>query len=110
MTDHSRSPYTPPFLAARSETIVAGHLRVAAADRVAFLARSRAAVELARRASGCLDFVVAADPLDASLVCVYERWTDRETLLAFRGDGPDDGLQEMILDADVAEYDVLPAR
>ena len=109
MIDHSRSPHTPPFLAARSEIIVAGHLRVAAADRVAFLVRSRAA-ELARRASGCLDFVVAADPLDASLVCVYERWTDRETLLAFRGDGPDDGLQEMILDADVAEYDVLPAR
>ena len=83
---------------------------MAAADRVAFLARSRPAVELARRAPGCLDFVVAADPLDVSRVHVYERWTDRDSLLAFRGDGPDDGLEAMILDADVAEFEVLPSR
>jgi quinol monooxygenase YgiN len=52
--------------------IVAGHLRVAASDRDALLARSRTAVELARSAPGNHDFVVAADPLDPMRVNVYE--------------------------------------
>ena len=86
--------------------LVAGHLRVAAADRVAFLARSRTAVELARGAPGNLAFVVAADPLDAGHVHVYERWADRESMLAFRGSGPDDDLDEMILGYEVVEYEV----
>jgi quinol monooxygenase YgiN len=90
--------------------VVAGHVRVAAADRVAFLARSRTVVGLARSAPGNLDFVIAADPLDPTRVHVYERWCDRDSLIAFRGDGPDDGLQAMILGADVGEFDVLPAR
>ena len=90
--------------------VVAGHLRVATDDRVVFLARSRAAVELARAAPGNLGFVVAADPLDPTLVHVYERWSDRTSLMAFRGDGPDDELGAMILGADVDEFEVLPAR
>ena len=90
--------------------VVAGHLRVAAADRVAFLARSRTAVELARAAPGNLGFVVAADPLDATRVHVYERWTDRASLAAFRGAGPEGDLGAMILAADVDEFEVLPAR
>jgi quinol monooxygenase YgiN len=68
--------------------IVAGHLQVAAGDRDAFLARSRIAIELARRASGNHDFVVAADPIDPTRVNVYERWADRASLYAFRGGGP----------------------
>jgi quinol monooxygenase YgiN len=86
--------------------IVAGHLRVARRDRDAFLARSREAVALARGAAGCEDFVVAADPLDPERVNVYERWSDRAALHAFRGEGPDAALTEVILSADVREFEV----
>ncbi|MFD4367041.1 putative quinol monooxygenase [Rhodococcus sp. NPDC058521] len=48
-------------------------------------------VELARRTPGCLDFSVGADSLDPRRVNVRERWTDRESLDAFRGSGHDTG-------------------
>jgi hypothetical protein len=53
---------------------------------------------------------VAADPLDAERVNVYERWTDRAALHALRGEGPDDGLAALIVSADVDEFAVLPSR
>jgi len=86
--------------------IVAGQLRVAAGDRDRFLARSREAIQLARDARGCRDFAVAADPLDPERVNVYERWTDRDALHAFRGDGPGDELSALIVSADVGEFEV----
>jgi quinol monooxygenase YgiN len=89
--------------------IVAGHLRVAGADRDLFLERSRQAIELARDAPGCRDFVVAADPLDPERVNVYERWDDPASLHAFRGEGPGDELGAMIVSADVEEFEVRPA-
>lgn len=88
--------------------IVAGHLHVAADDRDAFLARSRDAIQLARCAPGCRDFVVAADPLDPERINVYERWADRATLHAFRGDGPNNELNALIISAHVDEFEVRP--
>jgi len=59
------------------------------------LIASIASVAQARRTAGCLDFVVAADPLDPARVNVYERWDSETALAAFRGDrtwpGPDVG-------------------
>lgn len=89
--------------------IVAGRIRVATADRGRFLSLSRQAIQLARTTSGCHDFVVAADPLDAGLINVYERWTDRAAMHAFRGDGPSDELNTLIISADVEEFEVRPA-
>jgi len=74
--------------------VVAGHLRVAPADRDGFVERSREANRVAR--ATCLDFVVAPDPLDDGRVDFYERWIDRRTLRAFRGAGPKTALREMI--------------
>jgi hypothetical protein len=90
--------------------IVAGHLRTAAIDRERLLAMSRDAIQLARATPGCHDFVVAADPLDPGRTNIYERWTDRATLHAFRGEGPGDGLNSLVIGADVDEFEVLPAR
>jgi quinol monooxygenase YgiN len=86
--------------------IVAGYLRVAARDREAYLAHSREAVALARSAAGCHDFVVAADPLDPERINIYERWSNREALRAFRGDGPGDELNSLILNAEIDECDI----
>ena len=88
--------------------IVAGHLRVAAADRDAFVVQSGEAVRLARNAPGCHDFAVSADPVDPERVNVYERWADPAALRAFRGDGPGDELGALIVSVEVAEYEVRP--
>jgi quinol monooxygenase YgiN len=52
--------------------IVAGQIHVRPECRDAFLAASIASVAQARRTAGCLDFVVAADPLDPARVNDYE--------------------------------------
>ncbi len=67
--------------------IIAGSLTLDPDDRERFLAANGAVVELARQAPGCLDFVQAADPLDAGRINVFERWDSEEHLLAFRGAG-----------------------
>jgi quinol monooxygenase YgiN len=84
--------------------IVAGQIYVS--DRERFLEMSREAMRLARAADGCLDFVVAADPLEDGRVNVLERWTDRDSLHAFRGSGPGDDLTALIESAEVNEYEV----
>jgi quinol monooxygenase YgiN len=87
--------------------VVTGQIRVSDRDR--FLSLSQEAMKLAREAEGCLDFVVAADPLEEDRVNVLERWRDRASLLSFRGEGPDSDLRGLIKDADVKEYDVTEA-
>jgi len=68
--------------------IVSGRLYVRPERRDAFLAASSAAVKQARRTAGCLDFVVAADPIEPDRVNVYEQWASEAALTGFRGEGP----------------------
>jgi quinol monooxygenase YgiN len=68
--------------------IVSGRIYVDPSDRETFVSRSLDAVAQARGAPGCLDFVVAADPLEAGRVNVYEQWESEPALEAFRGAGP----------------------
>jgi quinol monooxygenase YgiN len=86
--------------------LVAGQIYVRPEHRERFLAGSRDAMTLARTTAGCLDFVVAADPLDETRVNVFEAWRSRRALVAFRESGPDDGLTSLILRAEVREYEV----
>jgi quinol monooxygenase YgiN len=90
--------------------IVAGHLVVDPDERAAYVEGCREVVERARRADGCLDFVIAADPVDPGRVNVYERWESQEAVEAFRGDGPDDARQRAIRSASVAEYGAVEER
>lgn len=86
--------------------IIAGHLIVDATDRDTYVADCAAAAAAARSAEGCLDFAVSADAIDPRRVNVFERWRTRESLQAFRGEGPDDDIASRILDINVAEYEV----
>ena len=86
--------------------IVAGHLTVDPIDREAYLETCREVVDTARTAEGCLDFAITADLQDASRINVFERWSAREPLDAFRGAGVGDDQGAMIRSASVAEYDV----
>lgn len=84
--------------------IIAGMLRVDAADRDDYLGGCAKVVTQARGAAGCLDFALSADPVEADRINVYERWETDEDLLRFRGTGPDDGQSARILDAEVHKY------
>jgi quinol monooxygenase YgiN len=87
--------------------IVAGHIRVSESNRTTFLEGSTEAVRQARGESGCLDFTVSADVVDPERVNVYERWVNKSALMAFRGEGPSDSLNALIISAEVQEFEVL---
>jgi quinol monooxygenase YgiN len=84
--------------------IIAGHLLLDPALRDTFLAANADAVAQARQATGCLDFVQAADPIDPGRINVYERWDDADNLLAFRGAGEPSSDSPPIRSADVKRY------
>ncbi len=86
--------------------IVSGRIFVGPGQRDEFVTRSLDAVVQARGAPGCIDFVVAPDPLEPDRVNVYEMWESAAELEAFRGAGPDSGMGAMIVRADVARHQV----
>ena len=86
--------------------IVSGRIFVPPERRAAFLAASREAMVQARRAPGCRDFVVAADPLEPGRVNVHEEWDSEAALEAFRGDGPEPDLTADIVHAHVTRHHV----
>ena len=90
--------------------IVAGHIVVHPQQRESYLAGCVGVVELARRASGCLDFAITADLVDPGRINIFERWESQAAVEAFRGDGPSDEQGAAILAAEVAEYDVAKVR
>ena len=82
--------------------IISGRLTTRPEARDRFLAASAQAMVQARRAPGCKDFVVAADPIEPDRVNIYEEWESEESLLDFRGSGPDDDLASLIESAVVS--------
>ncbi|WP_024801189.1 putative quinol monooxygenase [Nocardia sp. BMG51109] len=88
--------------------IIAGYLRVT--DRARYLDSCRAVVEAARATAGCLDYSLGADLVESDRVTVYERWTSRAAVEAFRGDGPGADLSALIVAADVREFDYAAER
>ena len=86
--------------------IVAGALQVAPDDRDDYLAGSREVIAQARRADGCLDFHLSADPLEPGRINVFEQWESVAAVEAFRGDGPSDEQQQSIRDAAVWQHEI----
>ncbi|WP_410820433.1 putative quinol monooxygenase [Micromonospora sp. 050-3] len=84
--------------------IIAGSLQVEPTAREAYLSGCEEVIARARATAGCLDFLLAADPLEPGRIHVYERWESAEQLAAFRGSGPEDAQEAVILDADVQRY------
>jgi quinol monooxygenase YgiN len=89
-----------------SMIIVSGRIYVRRGRRDAFLAASMEAVMAARRSSGCLEFVVAADPIEPDRINVYEQWESEAQLEAFRGEGPGPDLMSDIVSADVSRHQI----
>jgi quinol monooxygenase YgiN len=74
--------------------IIAGYVTVDPAQRDAFVTAHQDLLRRARRAPGCLDVAISADPIDPARVNNYERWQSREHLDAWRAvaHAPDTGI------------------
>ena len=60
--------------------VVQGVFRLREADREKYLAESAETQRISRAEPGCLEYVLAADPLDAERVVLSERWSSRAEL------------------------------
>jgi quinol monooxygenase YgiN len=97
--------------------IVQGTGRMDAALRDQFLAQRAESMRISRAEPGNLEYVFAADPLEADRVILSERWETQEDLTAHlaaaaerrRNTTPDDGSQVSV-DFDIAVYEIASAR
>ena len=89
--------------------IIAGHARVAEADRDTYVTAHRDLVERCRQAGGRLDVAISAEPLDPRRVNIFERWESQADLDAWRSvaNAPDTGIE---FEADVQLFSVTDAR
>ncbi len=60
--------------------VVQGVFRIAEDDREAYLADSLETQRISRAEQGCLEYVVAPDPLDPGRLVLSERWETRADL------------------------------
>jgi quinol monooxygenase YgiN len=90
--------------------IIAGYVLVAPEDRDAFVDAHRDLISRARRAPGCLDVAITADPLDDRRVNNYERWESQQSLDEWRAvaNAPDTGIT--MQEVHVRLYDVSNER
>lgn len=86
--------------------IVSGSLYVDQAGRDAYVAACLPVIVSAREADGCIDFQLAADPIEGERINVYEQWESVEAVEAFRGGGPSSEQAVAILDARVFQHEV----
>jgi quinol monooxygenase YgiN len=87
--------------------IVSGFLRVLPDQRLAYLSSSLDVIRAARSATGCLDFHLAADPIEVDRINIFEQWESVESVEAFRGSGPSDEQQASIVEARVSQHEIL---
>lgn len=87
--------------------IVSGWLRLNGGQgRQQYLDGCRTVIEAARRAPGCLGFYLSADPLEDDRINVFEQWEDVESVEQFRGSGPNDDQQALVVEAQIHQHDV----
>jgi len=90
--------------------IVSGKLYVDPEARHEYLAGCLSVIEQARTAPGCLDFVLAADPVEPGRINVYEQWESDAHLERFRGSGPEPDQAAAIHEAQVAKHRVATSE
>ncbi|MGA5303912.1 putative quinol monooxygenase [Nucisporomicrobium flavum] len=91
--------------------IVAGTGYVDPDRREALLGGLASAVRQVRTAPGCLDYVVAADPIEPDRVNIYERWESDAHLTAhLAGIGQTAPPMPDVRSVDIVRYDVSGFR
>jgi quinol monooxygenase YgiN len=81
-------------------------MRVAPENRAPYLETCREVIAEARSAEGCIDFHLSADALDVERINIFEQWESADAVETFRGSGPSDDQQTMILDAHVEQHEI----
>lgn len=93
--------------------IVAGHFVVDPADQEAFVAGRVEAMQATRAEGGCLEYVMAADPVDPTRVILFERWADQASFdahMALLAEGGSKATGPAPKGFDVKIYDVAGER
>lgn len=62
--------------------LVIGHVRLAPGEYAKAGDAVRKMVAETRKEEGCLDYILAPDPLEPDLICITERWVDEASLAA----------------------------
>lgn len=86
--------------------IVAGFLKVDPVEREHYLTQCIDVVSAARFTEGCIDFHLSADPIEPGRINVFEQWKSVEAVEAFRGSGPSEDQQAVIIEAKVLQYEI----
>ena len=89
---------------------MAGPIYVDEAERDSYLQGCREVIVAARGSAGCLDFHLAADPIEPGRINVYEQWDSVEAVEAFRGSGPSADQTASIREARVAQHEVASSQ
>ena len=84
--------------------IIAGREYVAAEQRDAYVASFEEFIHRTRKEPGCLDFIIAADPIEDDRVNNFELWESKEKLDAFRRKAKPPKPTTEILKEDVKKY------
>jgi quinol monooxygenase YgiN len=97
-----------------SEVIVQGAFTLDPDDRDRFVEASAESMRSSRQEEGCLEYVMAADPLDPERVVLSERWASMEHLQQHlaqpRTGGRDTDGRPAPRDVQIAFYEVTAAR
>lgn len=90
--------------------IIAGHVLVDAHERDRYVEEHKDLVERARRATGCLDVAITADPVDPRRINNFERWESWDAIEAWRARAaaPDTGIA--FRGVDVMAYEIASTR
>ncbi|MEY2478830.1 MAG: hypothetical protein QOG87_4145 [Actinomycetota bacterium] len=86
--------------------IVSGAIFVDEAERDAYVQGCREVILAARNDDGCIDFHLAADPIERDRINVYEQWKSVEAVESFRGSGPSSEQAALIRDSRVFQHEV----
>ena len=88
------------------QVIVAGKIYVQMSQRDEYVAAFEEFVRRTRSEPGCLDLIVAADPLEPDRINNFELWASKKELDAFRRKAKPPKVDIEILKGDMHKYDI----
>lgn len=86
--------------------IIAGKLYVAPEHRAKYLESLEELIRHSRSKKGCLDFILAADPIEAGRVNLFEQWESEEYLRQHQATAKPPEPVTNIISEEVKKYEI----
>lgn len=86
--------------------IIAGKLYIESKSREEYLTNHEDFIRRARTRPGCLDFIIAADPVEVGRVNLFERWESEESLRTWQAEAEPPKSVPQVMDEEVKKYDI----